>query len=219
MANVTYEAAANTNSGNVRKALKGFVAIAPYETSAPITTLVAPGGQINLPAGFVSVGLITSDGVTENGKLTTSDIGAWGFSTPVRRDVTGADSTVAFTMEEDTTVTRALYDSVAVAQVMSAAGENVTTGEAQPDIKYWRVLVLGLDGSGSTRRYFATAYHKMSVSDRDDLVSANNKDSAYSRGVTLSSLPDDDLGTLFNRFVFGPGALAHATEEGYTLGS
>jgi|SRR5215217_1544342 len=219
MANVTFEAAANRNDGSIRKALKGLVMVAPFDSTSPVTTLVATGGQINVPTGFNSVGWITEDGASENGSLDTSELRAWGSATPVRRDITGADASITFTMMEDNRFARELYDSLDLsAATVSAAGELKYDIQAQPDIRYYRVIVLGLDGSGATRRYFGSTYHKVSVTDRDDLVSANG-DSAYARGVTLSALPDDDLATLGTRFAFGPGLLARAVEEGYVLGS
>lgn len=219
MAASTFEVAAARDNGNIRKAVKGLVAVAPYETTALVTTLVATAGQINLPTGFKSVGWISSDGATEAGDRNVSDIDGWGSAAPLRQDVTGSTATLQFNMLEDNRWTREVYDSVDLsATTVTAAGELKYEIDAQPDVKYFRAIVLGVDGSGATRRYFATAYHKTSVTAREDLVSANG-DSAYARGVTLGAVPDDVSGTLGTRFEFGPGLLARAVDEGFVLGS
>ena len=219
MAPSTFEVAAGRNNGSIRKAVEGLVAVAPYETAALVTTLVATDGQINMPALFHSVGWISTDGATEAGDRNISDINGWGSAAPLRQDVTGSTATLAFTMLEDNRWTREVYDSVDLSALeVSTEGEATYEIDAQPDVKYFRAIVLGADGSGPTRRYFATAYHKCSVTAREDLVSANG-DSAYARGVTLGAVPDDVTGTLATRFMFGPGALARATVEGYVLGS
>ncbi|MFD9893326.1 hypothetical protein ACFWY9_28610 [Amycolatopsis sp. NPDC059027] len=214
---MSFETAADRDSGNIRKALKGLVAVAPYETSSVVTTLVGTGGQITLPTGFKSVGWISSDGATESGDITTSEITGWGSATPLRIDVTEASATLQVSLLENSRLTRELYDSVDLsAKTVSTAGEVSYDIQAQPDVKYWRAIVISVDGTGPTRRYWATAYHKVNVTDRDDFVNANGDDPA-ARGVTLSASPDDVVGTLGTRFEFGPGFLARATDEGWTL--
>lgn len=218
MAAASFEDTAARNSDNIRKALKGAVFIAPY--SAPlVTTLVATGGQIDLPSGFESAGFITTDGATEAGSIDISDLNAWGVAFPVRQDVTGAEASLQVTLMEDKKLTRELYDGVDLsATPVSGAGELKYEIDALPDIHYYRAIVLSMDGSGPTRRYWATAYHKVSVTDKDDLVNANGDD-AFQRGVTLSATPDGTTGTIATKFAFGPGLLARATVEGYVLGS
>lgn len=214
---VSFETAFAGDNGNVRKALKGLVALAPYETSSAVTTLVGAGGTITLPTGFESVGWISSDGATEAGDITTSDITGWGSAAPLRIDVTEASATLQVSLLETKRLAREVYDSVDLSAVtVSTDGEAKYDIQAQPDVKYWRALVISVDGVGSTRRYWATAYHKVNVTDRDDFVNANGDDAA-ARGVTLSASPDDVLGTLATKFEFGPGFLARAEDEGWTL--
>lgn len=214
---VSFETAANRDNGNIRKGLKGLVLVAPYETSSPITTLVGAGGQLTVPTGFESVGWISSDGATEAGDITTSDIPGWGSAAPLRIDVTEASATLQVSLLETKRLTRELYDSVDLsAAEVSVDGEVKYDIQAQPDVKYWRALVISVDGVGPTRRYWGTAYHKTNVTDRDEFVNANGDDAA-ARGVTLSASPDDVLGVLATKFEFGPGFLTRAADEGWTV--
>lgn len=219
MVAASFETSANRNAGNIRKALKGLVALGPYETTDPITTLVAVGGQINLPTGMKSCGWITSDGATEGGEQSTAGIPGWGSATALRTDLTEVAATLGVAFLEDNRLTREVYDSLDLSGAeVSAEGEVFYDLQAQPDIKYWRGIVLSVDGTGPTRRYWGTVYHKLNVTEKNEFVSANG-DEAATRGVTLTASPDDELGTLGSRFSFGPGFLSRAEAEGWTLAS
>lgn len=218
MADVSFETAAARDNGNIRKALKGLVAVAPYETSTPVATLVGTvAGQLNMPAGFESLGWLSSDGATESGDISTTDITGWGSAAPLRTDVTEATATLGVSMLESKRLAREVYDSIDLSAVsVSAAGEAKYEIQAQPDVKFWRALVISVDGVGANRRYWATAYHKVSVTGREDFVNANGDDPA-ARGVTLTAVPDDVTGTLATKFEFGPGFLTRAEDEGWTV--
>lgn len=220
MVAASFETSAARNSGNIRKALKGLVALGPYETTDLIATVAATGGQINLPTGVKSVGWLTSDGATEGNESETAAITGWGSATALRTDLTEVSATLGVAFLEDNRLTREVYDSVDLSGVEAdpTTGEVQYDLEAQPDIKYWRGVVISVDGTGPTRRYWGTVYHKLNVTERTEFTSANG-DEAATRGVTLTASPDDETGTLGYRFEFGPGFLARAVEEGWIIGS
>lgn len=217
MAPATLEAAANRKAQLIRKATRGGAWVGRYGTAPLLTTLVATGGQIELPATYRSSGWLSEDGLTKAKSRDIVEIKGWSGTSVLRQDVTGQSMTVNFKMIEDNRVSRELYDGVDLSATTVA-----TTGELKyeitdvPDIQYWRCATIFADGSGSNLIYSATAYHKMSVGEVED-ITENNGDSPVTRGVTMTAIPDDVTGTIATNFLFGPGVLALGVSMGYTL--
>lgn len=219
MAPRTFESIADRKQQLIRKGIKGLVAVGKYGTAPLLTTLVATGGQIELPITYESCGWLSEDGSTKAQNRTLSQIRGWGSTSVLREDITGDEKSLQFTMIEDRRVSRELYEGVDLSAVtMSAAGELKYDIPDRPSVQYWRAVELVADGAGDSLIYLATAYHKTSVGETGDLVQANGDDPT-TRQVTLSAVPDDVTGTLGTNFIFGPGALAYADEMGYTVES
>lgn len=217
MAPATFESVANRKAQLVRKGLAGAMLVGKYGTAPLITTLVASGGQIEVPDTYSSVGWISEDGLTKTKNRELSQVRGWGGASFLRQDVTSQEESVQFAAIEDNKVVRELYDGVNLDNTeMSAAGELKYEIVDRPDVQYWRACTLSMDGSGATRVYLATAYHKVSVGEVEDLVESNGDD-PITRGMTLTAVPDDETGTLATHFIFGPGALAYAEAMGFTV--
>lgn len=219
MAAASFETVAARNSGLIRKALKGAVLTGKYGTAPAITTLVATGGQIDVPNTYESVGWIGEDGVTMSREREFSEVRGWGSASYLRRDINTEDRTLQFVALESKRRNFELRDNVdlSAAQV-SAAGELKWDMPDRPAPMDWRVVVLGVDGEGAGRFYTAKVFHKMSVSELGEEVWSGGDD-PMGFDLTMSATPDDTLGTLGTEFLFGPGVLAKAVAMGFTVAS
>jgi len=220
VAPATFEAVADRNAGLIRKALKGTVLLGKYAGSSPaaaITTLVATGGQIEIPSTYESCGWIGEDGATFTKNTENSEIRGWGSAAVLRRDITSEDNTVQFTALETKRLTLELKHRRDLSTTeVSAAGELKIDLLDRPDTMYWRVCTLAKDGVGSGLIYFAKVFHKAMVSEMGDEVWSDG-DQAITYDTTMTGEPDDVLGTIGTEFMFGPGMLARATEMGFTV--
>lgn len=213
----SFETVAARDNSNIRKPLKGTVLLGKFETAAIITTLVATGGQIAVPNTYESVGWISEDGLTFTRDREFSDVRGWGSGTFLRRDIRSDDHSVAFTALETKRLTKELRENRDLsANEMSAGGEWKYDLLDRPDVKYWRVLNIGVDGAGTSRFYMAKFYHRMSVSEMDDEAWSDGDD-PLQYNVTMTAEPDPVAGVVGTEFLFGPGALAAAEAMGITV--
>ena len=95
-------------------------------------------------------------------------------------------------------------------------GEVVITKPATPGTKYWRALMVGVDGDGARRYYVARFFAKCSAERGDQTWTSGDEPLGYD--VTLTSYVDDAAGFSVREFLFGPGALAAAADMGFTPG-
>jgi hypothetical protein len=217
MAPATFETVANRKTSTIRKPLKGTMLLGVHPTAAVITTLVATGGQIEMPVSYTSLGWLSEDGLTFSREREFSEVRGWGSGTFLRRDIRSDDHTLSFAALETKKITKELRDNVDLAAVtMSAAGEFKYDLPDRPDVRAWRGVALGADGAGATRFYVAKVYHKLTVTEMDDEAWSDGDDPlAYN--VTMSAEVDSGTGTIGTEFMFGPGALAAAADMGITV--
>jgi hypothetical protein len=219
MAPATFESIADRKSQLIRKGIKGAVLVGKYGTAPLITTLVATGGQIELPGTYESAGWLSTDGATKAQNRTLSAINGWGSTSVLRQDITADEKSLQFSMIEDRRVARELHEGIDLSGAqMSIAGELKYDIPDRPAVQYWRAVEIIADNDGAELVYLATAYHKAVVGDTGDVVEANGDD-PITRQVTLNAVPDDVTGTLGTNFIFGPGALLYADAMGYTIES
>lgn len=219
MAPATFESIADRKAQLIRKGIKGAVLVGKYDVAPLILTLVATGGQIELPATYESAGWLSTDGTTKSQNRTLSAINGWGSTSVLRQDITADEKSLQFSCIEDRRVARELYEGIDLSGVtMSADGELKYDIPDRPAVMYWRAVEIVADGDGDDLIYLATAYHKATVGETGDLVQANGDDPT-TRQVTLNAVPDDVTGTLGTNFIFGPGALKYAEDMGYTVES
>lgn len=217
MAPRTFDVVAARDAGLIRKALKGAVLLGKYGTAPAITTLVATGGQIEIPTTYESAGWLSEDGITFSKDREFSEVRGWGSAAYLRRDIRTEDNTVQFNAIETRRITKELQMNRDLSAVqVSAAGEWKTDILDRPDPMNWRFCAIGVDGVGSSLFYVARVFHKCSVTEMDDEAWSDGDD-PLSYNVTLSATPDDTLGTIGTEFMFGPGVTALAVRMGYTV--
>ena len=213
----TFETVADRDNSNIRKPLKGAFLLGPFETAAAITTLVATGGQIEVPNTYSSVGWLSEDGLTFSRDREFSDVRGWGSGTFLRRDIRTDDHSVSFTALETKRLTRELRENRDLSAIeMSTAGEWKFDYLTRPDVKYWRGLAIGVDGTGASLFYMAKFYHRLTVTEMDDEAWTDGDD-PLQYNVTMSAEPDPVAGVIGTEFMFGPGALAAAANMGITV--
>ncbi len=91
------------NAEEITVALSGKVWVAPYSAG-----LTLPDDLATPDAAFIDLGYTSEDGVTFSASPNVEDIMSWQKQTPVRRIVTGRDTSVAFTLEQTNLDTFAL---------------------------------------------------------------------------------------------------------------
>lgn len=91
------------NSANVRVAVSGTVSVAPTGTTAPAD------GDAALAVGFVDLGYVSEDGVTETRDRSTNTIRGWQNADILREVVTEASLTYGFTLVETNAATVSLF--------------------------------------------------------------------------------------------------------------
>jgi hypothetical protein len=209
---------ADRNSALIRKALGGAMLLGPWPAAPVVATLTATGGQIVVDADYESVGWIAEDGLSWEVDQATSEVRGWGSGTVLRRDINSETETVQFTALETKRLTKELQlASDLSATTMSAAGEVVITSPTRPATKYWRALAIASDGDGAQRYYMAKYFPKASAARGGQVWSGGDDPLGYD--TTLTAYVDDVAGFAVREFLFGPGALAAASDMGWTLGT
>lgn len=90
------------NSALVRVGVTGAIMVGP-------TTAVSPTGTAGTTVGFVDLGLVSDDGVTETRARSTDDIKSWQNGATVRTVVTEGTLTFKFTLIETNPAAVALF--------------------------------------------------------------------------------------------------------------
>lgn len=219
MADTTF-AAVKTAADNptlVRKILEAVAFLAP-ETGAVITALTGATGALQtIPTDYLPVGLVTPDGYTFGGDTNTGNVDAMGYTAPVRTDIESQTRTVQFTALEtwkrNLAELRYGMDLSAVTQATTTSGEITFDHPARPLQRYYRLLVIGKDGSGTGEWFRGKWFPRVSVTSfPEEVWSATTPDQAQ---IQLSTYVDDVIGTGERDFIAGPAAKAAATELGY----
>lgn len=92
-----------TVADNVLVALTGSALVAPVGTTAPTLATTAWG------VGFVDLGYVSEDGITESHEDDTAEIPAWQRGDIVRRLITGSSAQYQLTLIETTKAALELY--------------------------------------------------------------------------------------------------------------
>lgn len=125
----------------------GHVWVAPEATSFPTAAkpFTAPSST------WKELGYITEDGVTFSRSRQEDDLRVWQSTEPVRKLITGADSTLAFTLRQfnPNNVITAFGGGTFVAGDSTHPG--VLTLPAPSDIAVMAMIIEGIDGSDAVR--------------------------------------------------------------------
>ena len=204
------------NPNLVRKILEAVAFLAP-EDAAEIETLTDASSVLTaLPAAYVPLGLVIPDGYTFGGDTNTEAVEALGYSAPVREDITSQTRTVATTLLESfkRNVLELVYGVDLSAVTQAASGEIVFDHPARPLQKFYRLIVIGRDGSGAQEWFRGKFFPRVSLTTfPEEIWSAANP---IQYPITLSTYVDDTIGTGERDFIAGLGAKAAASAMGFT---
>lgn len=203
------------NPNLVRKILEAVAFLAP-EDAPEISALTDATGALQvLDESYLPVGLVTPDGYTFGGDTTTEDVPALGYTAPVRTDITGQTRTVAFTALEayKRTLLELAYGIDLSSVVQGANGEIVFDHPDRPLQRFYKLLVIGRDGSGSGEWFRGKWFPRASVTSFPEEVWSSGDPTQYP--ITVSTYVDDVIGTGERDFIAGAAALASKTELGF----
>lgn len=198
----------------VNKVLEAVAFLAPEDAPA-IETLTGSDGELApLSPEYVPVGLVTRDGFTFGGDTNTETVEALGYAQPVREDIVGYTRTVTFTAYE--TMRKPI---LALAYGMSLDDvEQATSGEVTfdrpplPEQKFYRLIVIGRDGSRDRNLFRAKFFPRVSITSIPEEAWGSD---ALQFEITLSTYVDDEIGTGEREFIAGSGAAANADRLGF----
>jgi hypothetical protein len=126
---------------NVRVALTGAVYSAPLNTSRPANAVQS------WPTGWVDLGWLSDDGITEAYNDDSNEIKAWQGGTTVRRVISGSEATLEFTcIETKPDVVELFHKSGTIAagvlEVMAPTGDERMFGlDVLDDDTYLRIVI------------------------------------------------------------------------------
>jgi len=208
--------AAADNPSLVRKILEAVAFLGP-EDAPDIDGLTDANGALQtLPPEYLPVGLVTPDGYTFGGDTNTEDVEALGYAAPVRSDITGQTRTVSYTALETLRRTNLELawgmDLSAVTQGVN--GEIVVDHPDRPQQRFYRLIVIGRDGSGTGEWFRGKFFPRCSITSfPEEVWSAADPTQA---AITLSTYVDDTIGTGERDFIAGRGAKAASAALGFT---
>lgn len=208
----------NVVDGLIRKTVSGgAVLIAPV--SAPlVNTLCDDQGKLLAQSGYVGLGRIAADGAPNfTREDNQEDVETWGELEPSRSDVTSSKLTVSFTLQDTRKEVLGLaarrdLDFMGGVQAGSN-GEVVFTDNPQPDITYYRVLIVSQDGTGSNALFVARFLPRATITIGDENWDKSN---AIVYPATLTAFKDQSAGYSSKRFYGGPG-MNQVVQDGKTL--
>lgn len=174
---------------NVSVAGDGIVAVGPL-------TATAPTGLGVLPTGFVDLGYISEDGVTESTEQSVEKIKAWQRNAVVRSTVTEGETTFSFTMIE----TKRETIELAFGATVDEDGSYVKNpGKERPRKSF---IIDVIDGDRVERQYIPDGQ----VTELGEITRANGEAVGYE--VTISAFDNADIGGAVKVWDTSLGAVA-----------
>lgn len=155
---------------------------------APLGTTLPTDASTSLGAAFKAMGYVSSDGLTNSNKTTTSNVKAWGGETVLVLQTDKTD-TLAFTLIEalNSDVLSAVFGSDNVSGAL-ATGISISVNADVQEAAIW-VVDMVLNGDTAKRIVVPNGV----ISDLADIVYKD--DSAIGYGLTISCLPDSSGNT------------------------
>ncbi len=214
----TFVEVAAFKSNLIRKALGGALLVADYST-AILTDICAAGGVLTIPAGYKSMGKLTTDGMASANEVEKSEIKGWGDNFPSRIDVTSESASLTCTaMETKAAVFDAFYN-VDQTNVLAKASTGTVTFDKPllQTVRDKRVLALGRDinKANGLDVYLGIHFPRANLSQSGEQTLANS-DAALSYPLMVQAQADDVAGTAVRLFWGGPGLAGMLADMGYT---
>lgn len=166
------------NSELARLGVTGALRVAPVGTAAPT-------GMDTWTDGWIDLGYISDDGITESVDEDTEDFTPWQSSTPIRTEITRSTKTFSLTLWETSAATVSLYYRVPEADMSTSADgvvEFTEGGKPARDLRSFGIDVI--DGTYHRRIILPQA----EVTERGDITYKSDTMIGYE--ITISAYPD-----------------------------
>lgn len=199
---------------NVRKWGTKIIAVGPMSIAVPSKFFDSETNiPLAFPAGMFSMGYVTTDGVKENVSIKTDDVAMDQSLAPVRRDITGKDSTLQVTFGEVNAWTEALRAGIPLEDwpVDKNAAISVDQGEVK-EMPHMRVYIIARDGEGADAHYRVEFAPDAQVSDLGDRTLSRGTEEHFDTTLSLFQDMDDAKRRSYITRQDGPSYTTHLTE-------
>ena len=202
----TFEELRDAKGSLIRKALGGFIVVAPMDVEVPDKFVTADGGLVDLKTlGYERLGWLTKgDGINFSRDVEQQETESFGALEPTRIDFTKDVTSAAFRCQETNKQVLEMYynldlDGVVADENFEFSFEN----EAQPATVYRRMIYIAKDGNGDDAKYIIKTMPRALVSEVQEQSWSSESELSY--GLTVKATQDDDLGFSVRHSFGGPG--------------
>lgn len=205
------------NADLIRKMLDAVIVVAPYSAAVPTSfTAGATAALQSLPTDYRPIGWVTKDdGYTWSRETDMSETTSHGSSEPTRRDINSDVTGLQMTAQQTSRLTLELSNNID----LSGATPTATTGElgfnrsVSPSTKYFRLIAIGQDGTGTDAFYNIVVLPRAMVSEYGEASWSDSDELVYP--LTWSATPDPVLGYSYRQILAGPGAKSRLAAMGF----
>lgn len=218
MAGTTIEAlkAKHNHGTNVRKGLNVIIFMAPASAKLPDKITDTNGQVSELPAEYLPVGMMTTDGVTFSADVSKEEVEALGYVEPVRTDVVKAPKTIKFGVLE--TLRKNLQELVYGVDLSSttaaASGEIIFDEAPMPQFSEFRLVAIMADGPADNEWLLGRGFPRVKLASVPEEVWSSSDPVKFD--LELDVFTDTALGTPCRHYIGGTGALTHLDAIGFT---
>ena len=215
-----YDELAAAKGKLIRKALGGFIMVAPMDVEVPEKVFAdREGNFIDFKeAGFTPLGWLTKgDGINFSRETEQAEVESFGAQEPTRVDFTKDTTSAAFNCQETNKKVLELYYSQDLSEVTpdSETGE-ISFEQRDPETIYRRMIYIAHDGKGKDSKYIVKIMPKATISEVQEQSWSSESELAY--GMTAKASKDDDLGYSVRHVFGGPGFEKLYADMGFTDG-
>lgn len=213
-----YDELAAAKGKLIRKALGGFIMVAPMDVKVPEKIFADKEGNFVdfKKLGFTPLGWLTKgDGINFSRETEQAEVESFGAQEPTRVDFTKDATSAAFNCQETNKKVLELYYSQDLSEVKpdSETGE-ISFEQRDPETIYRRMIYIAHDGKGKDAKYIVKIMPKATISEVQEQAWSSESELAY--GMTAKASKDDDLGYSVRHVFGGPGFEKLYADMGFT---
>lgn len=190
----------------IRKALGGFIVVAPMSVEVPDKFIMTGGELVDLKAlGYKRLGWLTKgDGINFSRDTEQQETESFGAMEPTRVDFVKDVTSAAFRCQETNKEVLEMYYNLDLSDVKADANSEFSfENEQQPSTIYRRMIYIAKDGNGADAKYIIKTMPKAIVSEVQEQAWSSESELSY--GLTVKATQDDELGFSVRHSFGGPG--------------
>jgi hypothetical protein len=225
----SFDETKSQNPDLIRKALGGAFFLAPITAdavttlttyTAPVTGPPAVPAKIDLtelPVGYEDLGYLSDDGVGFENETSQSDVSSWQSTTPTRSDMISDTDSLTVVAQETKLLTIGLYTGAQLTAASRAAntGEVAIAKPERPSARFYRGIVIAVDGEGEDETFIARFYPRLKVTGKNAQAFGKGDD-PIAWGVTFQAFFDASLGYSAKFLFGGTGWKSRLGDMGFT---